>query len=132
MMFYGRGAGGASAASAVVSDLIDLARGKGASYSINYFEEGKKIRKIEELVSPYYIRFSVIDQPGVLAGISGILGKNEISIASVIQKGRKEGDVVPIIMMTHKAKESNIQNALKEINKLGAVKAESVLIRVEE
>jgi homoserine dehydrogenase len=133
VMFYGRGAGGASAASAVVSDLIDLTRRERANSSfVNYFEERKKIKKIEELVSPCYIRFSVIDQPGVLAKISGILGKNKISIASVIQKGRKEGDVVPIVMMTHKAKELNIQKALKEIDKLGMAKAKSVLIRMEE
>ena len=133
MMFYGRGAGGASAASAVLSDLVDLARGEQTNLpSVSYFAAGRKIRKIEELTSLYYIKFSVIDQPGVLASISGVLGKNKISIASVIQKGRREGDVVPIVMMTHKAKELNIQEALKAIDKLAIVKAKSVLIRVEE
>jgi len=80
---------------------------------------------------PYYMRFSALDQPGVLSKISGILGKNGISIISVIQKGRRIKGSVPIVMMTHEAKEKNVHRALKEINRLGVILGKTMFIRVE-
>ena len=86
---------------------------------------------IDDLVARYYIRFSAIDKPGVLARISGILAKYDISIASVTQKERRAANIVPIIMMTHEALERDMAAALKEIDKLSMIKKKSVRIRVE-
>ncbi|MBM3253655.1 MAG: homoserine dehydrogenase [Candidatus Omnitrophica bacterium] len=135
-LFYGRGAGQNPAASSVVSDLIDLAR------NLKYNSIGrtpifirdksiKKIRKMDEVETRYYIRFSCIDKPGVLAKISGILGKHKISIASVAQKERRKARIVPVVMMTHEAKEKNMQRALEEIDRLSAIRRKSIAIRVE-
>ena len=78
------------------------------------------------------MRFSAIDRPGVLSKISGVLGDQEISISSVIQKGREIGGAVPIFMLTHEAKEANVQNALKEIDNLPITLDKTVLIRIED
>ncbi len=140
LIFYGQGAGKLPTSSAIISDLISLIRTKqflsphtGENYvrEISYQEDQNlKIRNIKELKSKYYIRFSALDRPGVLADISGILGEYNISIASVIQKER--GEIVPIIMLTHEAKEGNLKNALKKIDKLDTIKDENIIIRVEE
>jgi len=89
------------------------------------------IKKMDNVRTRYYIRFSAIDKPGVLAKISGILGKHNISIASVTQKEKKSEKVVPIIMMTHEAMEKDLAKALREIDALSAIKKKSVRIRVE-
>jgi len=82
----------------------------------------------------YYLRFSALDEAGVLAKISGILGECGISIKSVLQKGREERKTksVPLIMLTHEAKEEDLQKALKNIDNLPVVKEKSALIRVEQ
>jgi homoserine dehydrogenase len=139
-LFYGQGAGKMPTGSAVVSDLVELGRNllvqaKGHRVpSLSYQEfaiEKNPLKKIEEVVMPYYMRFSALDRPGVLSKISGILGKNDISIVSVIQKGRRIKGSVPIVMMTHEAKEENVRQALKEINRLGVILGKTVFIRVE-
>ncbi|MEA3560145.1 MAG: homoserine dehydrogenase [Candidatus Omnitrophota bacterium] len=135
-VFYGPGAGMMSTAGAVVADLVDLATnliGKNAGQR-EVFPAGKRIsiRKIQDIKSKYYIRLQALDQPGVLAQISGILGNNKISIASVIQKGRGKQKSAPIVMMTHIAKEANLQQALKKINNLAVIKEKAVVIRIEE
>jgi len=79
----------------------------------------------------YYFRFSAIDKPGVLSKISGILGDNNISIASVIQKGRRIGGAVPLVVLTHKAKESGVLRAIKTIDDLPIVTEPTHFIRVE-
>ena len=79
----------------------------------------------------YYFKFSAVDQPGVLSKISGILGNNDISIASVIQKGRQVKGSVPLVMMTHEARERDVRLALAEIGDLKVVTAPTRLIRVE-
>ena len=79
----------------------------------------------------FYIRFSAIDKPGVLAKISGILAKYKISIASVTQKERRAQNMVPIVMMTHEALERDMASALKEIDALDVIKKRSVRIRIE-
>ena len=136
-MFYGRGAGQMPAAAAVVSDVIDIANGivSGAdpqllpSPVLDGIEHS--VKPIDECEARYYIRFQALDQPRVLASISGILGQRGISISSVIQKERHEIESVPIVIMTHEATESDVQRALKEIDDLPAVTAGSILIRVE-
>jgi homoserine dehydrogenase len=87
---------------------------------------------MDDVLSEYYLRFSVLDQPGVLSNISGVLGRHHISIASVIQKGRRVGETVPLVMMTHHACEHDMQAALREIDQIASeVTAKTVLIRVE-
>jgi homoserine dehydrogenase len=126
-----------SAASAVISDLVDLTQDLKAGLfkpTLNVVQDRsvKKLRRIEEIESRYYIRFMAIDKPGVLATISGILGKYGISIASVSQKGRKRQSVVPIVMVTHEAKERNLRLALDRIDRLKVVREKSIAIRIEE
>ena len=87
---------------------------------------------MEQIVTSYYLRFTVKDQPGVLSQISGILGKYEISIESMIQPHRHEAEAVPIVFMTHEAEERNVAAALAEINQLDAIQEETLLIRIEE
>jgi predicted amino acid-binding ACT domain protein len=90
------------------------------------------LKKMEEVVMPFYMRFSALDRPGVLSKISGILGKHDISIASVIQKGRRIKGGVPIVMMTHEAQEQGVRKALMEIDDLPIVGEKTRLIRVED
>ena len=137
LLFYGPGAGQMSAASAVVADLIDLTQDIRAGLfrpTLNIIEDKsiKRLRKIDEFESRYYIRFMAVDRPGVLAKISGILAKLGISIASVTQKERRKAQVVPIVMVIHEAKEKNLRAALAAIDRLGAIKESSVAIRIEE
>jgi homoserine dehydrogenase len=96
-----------------------------------------KIKKIPvlpvtEIVTHYYFRFAALDRPGVLSTISGILGKYDISIKTVQQKGRKTNGTVPIVMLTHSAKEADVQTAVKEIADLDVVGSTPVLIRIED
>jgi homoserine dehydrogenase len=95
--------------------------------------EDIKLMPFDEIETNYYFRFSAVDQPGVLSKISGILGKNNISIASVIQKGRKQGGgAVPVVMTTHRARERDVRCALGEIDQLDIVQGKTVLIRIED
>jgi len=141
VMLYGQGAGSMPTGSAVVSDAIAIGRNllKSASGRVppmSFQPDRRKplrIRPMEELTTRYYLRCMVVDQPGVLSTISGILGKHEISIASVLQKGRQVGQTVPLVIMTHRASERAVQTALKEINGLVSVIAEpTTLVRIEE
>ena len=132
-LFYGQGAGQMPTGSAVVSDLVDLGRNllvraTGRRVPLLSFQESAiekiPLKKMDEGVVPFYMRFSALDRPGVLSKISGILGKNKISISSVIQKGRQVNGAVPIVMMTHEAKERNVHRALEEIDRLGVIDGE--------
>ena len=134
-LFYGQGAGALPTSSAVVSDIVGIAQqvsccGK-VTGPIVFRKDVKKIKDMAEVRTRFYIRFSAIDKPGVLAKVSGILGKHNISIASVSQKEKKNSSAVPIIMMTHEALELNMAKALKEIDSLSAVKKKTVKVRVE-
>ncbi|MFH1288677.1 MAG: homoserine dehydrogenase [bacterium] len=133
-MYYGQGAGQMPTASAVWSDIMELINKKFNSNSANiYFEKNpKNISDINNLWTKYYLRFSTLDQPGVLSKISGVLGAQKISIASVLQKERSAGNKVPIVMLTHEACEADMQKALAEINKLDMIKDKTVLIRIEK
>lgn len=137
LLFYGQGAGSSSAASAVVSDLVDLSKDIRAGLfrpllNVVCDTSIKGLRKASEIKSRYYIRFMAKDLPGVLAKISGILGKYEISIASVTQKERKRAKVVPVVMITHHTDEGSIQKALEKISYLPVIKERPVAIRMEE
>jgi homoserine dehydrogenase len=87
---------------------------------------------MEDIVTRYYFRFSALDRPGVLSKISGILGENAISIAAVIQKGREVEGAVPIVMLTHEARERDVKRSLAEIDRLDVVKEPTRLIRIED
>jgi homoserine dehydrogenase len=140
ILLYGRGAGMMPTASAVVSDLVDLSRNliTGSSGRIPLLSyQTENIRKtpvisIEEIFTHYYIRFAAMDRPGVLSKISGILGKYGISIRSAYQKGRKTNGSVPLVMLTHSAKEASVAKALREITELDVVSDRPVLIRIED
>ncbi len=136
LMFYGPGAGQLSAASAVVSDIADLTQDIKAGLfrpTLNIIEDSlvKSLRKIDEFENKYYIRITAVDKPGVLAKISGVLAKYGISIASVTQKERLKSSIVPVVMITHQAKEKNLRAALKMIDRLQDIKEKSVAIRIE-
>ncbi|MEW6002296.1 MAG: homoserine dehydrogenase [Nitrospirota bacterium] len=135
-LYYGRGAGAMPTGSAVVSDIVNIARDirKNATGRIPIMSRTSKdirIKKIDDVMSMYYYRFSALDRPGVLSKISGILGNYDISIASVIQKGRRIGESVPLVVLTHKAKEKDVRQAIKEIDQLPVVTDKTVVIRVE-
>jgi homoserine dehydrogenase len=139
-MFYGKGAGMLPAASAVVSDVIDVSRNilAGIGQRVPLFSYQKeflrrvKIKNIKEVVTRYYLRFPVLDSPGVLSKISGILGRHNISIHSVIQKGRKIKGAVSIFLLTHEAREADLRKALNEIDRLSVVKDHTMVIRIED
>ncbi len=138
-MLYGMGAGMMPTASAVVSDIVQIANNvklKNSHSSLpKFYDDGKSSTLISmtEITTKYYLRFQVEDKPGVLGQITGCLGRNNISIESVIQKGRHlGGGDVPVVMMTHEAKENNLLTAIAEINNFPFVKAKSVFIRIED
>lgn len=135
-LFFGEGAGASPTSSAVVSDIVsiakDISRGGRVEKYIAFKKEIDYIKKIDEVKTRFYIRFSAIDKPGVLARISGILGKHRISIASVSQKESKAGRIVPVVMMTHEARERDMANAIKEIDRLNVIKKKTVRIRIED
>ncbi|MDO8602767.1 MAG: homoserine dehydrogenase [Candidatus Omnitrophota bacterium] len=136
-LFYGQGAGKLPTASAVLNDIVDIGYkvicgNKIAKPVTPKDSEIKNIKKMDDVVTRYYAHFSAVDKPGVLANIADLLGRHDISIASVVQKERREAHIVPIVMLTHEAKESNMQAALSRINKLPAIKKKSVVIRMEK
>ena len=140
IFLYGQGAGMMPTASAVVSDLVDISRELLQGISClkparSHREEGGgniSLLPMDEIYTNYYLRFSAVDQPGVLSKISGILGEKNISIAAVIQKGRRQSGAVPVVITTYKAREKDVQDALCEIDKLEAVLDKTVIIRVED
>jgi len=131
-MFTGRGAGSFPTASAVVADLVDIAIKIRDHVSIAPFHRHAKARKIipfGNTVNRYYLRFNSVDEPGMLAKITGVLGQHSISIASVIQKEMEDESSVPVVMLTHEAKEDNVLSAIEEINKFKEIKKPSVFMR---
>jgi len=139
-MYVGEGAGMMPTATSVVGDILEVAqarirRGGGppAPLGMPWRELRRaRIRPIGMLESEYYLRFLVFDRPGVLGRIAGILGRHHISIASVIQKDRKRGTSVPIVIRTHDALERNLRGALGEIGKLPVISGKPVFVRIEE
>lgn len=131
LLFSGKGAGQRPTTSAVMSDLIDLLS-EGKSFKHRESPSIKKVRKTDDIRSKYYIRFTVFDKPGALAKISGILAKYNISIASVNQREKGRARVVPVVILTHEAREKEIKMALDKIDKLAMVRKKSVVIHREE
>ncbi len=140
ILLYGHGAGMMPTASAVVSDMADIARnlasdGAGRVPVMGF--QPDKIRTIavmpmDDIVTNYYFRFDAMDRPGVLATIAGILGKYAISLKFVHQKGRKTNGSVPVVMLTHHAREADVTRALSEISALDVVASIPMLIRIED
>lgn len=134
-LFYGRGAGQDPTASAVIGDIAEAAASLSGHQEVRSFCAHKlygKVKKIDDIVSRYYLRLSVLDKPGVLAQVAQILSKNKIGISSVIQpESDEEGEHVPLIMLIHDALERHLRSALKQIDKLSTVKAPTRLIRIE-
>jgi homoserine dehydrogenase len=136
VLLYGKGAGKMPTGSAVAADIVDISRNIvhqsiNRVPSLSYLQKHivpRPITPIEELRCPYYFRFTTLDKPGVLSKISGILGKYDISIESVIQKGREKKSKVPIVMRTYEAQEAAVRKALTEINALDTTMAETVKI----
>ena len=136
-LFYGRGAGKDATASAVLSDVADAALDlkNGTKVRVPPFvahARNGRVMPMDEITSQYYVRFSVVDRPGVLAKIAAIFAVAKIGISSVIQPEGHEGESVPLIMMIHDAPNAAMRKALAKIARLPFVKAKPVMIRVEQ
>jgi homoserine dehydrogenase len=140
-LFYGAGAGELPTASAVVADVMEIARelrrgGGGRVAPLSYLPEALRPRPLVplgELQARCYLCFTALDRPRVLSHIAGVLGEHGISIESVIQKGRgHEGVSVPVVVMTHPAQESSVRRALEAVDRLPDVTAATRLVRIEE
>ena len=135
VLFYGQGAGPSATSSAVIADIINIAQNINArrDNAPRFIpEKTSGIQPISDIFTRYYFRMEILDQPGVLAQISAAMGNHMISIASVIQKESDPSTrTAEIVIMTHPARESAVQKAMKVINKLNVVKEISNFIRVE-
>jgi len=135
LMFSGKGAGMMPTASAMVSDIAEIAKkvARHAVRSESIKFDSAKPESRDDMETRHYLRFTVVDVPGVMAKISKALGDNGISIASIIQKERYgEGEVVPVVLTTHAASEKKIGTALRHIDGLDCVKAKTFRIRMIE
>jgi homoserine dehydrogenase len=139
-LFYGKGAGREPTASAVVGDIIETARNviRGESgnvpplgYSKQWTPEGR-VLDIKDVWTNYYIRIQAKDRPGVLSKVSGIMGEHSISLHSVMQKARHASETVPVIFLTHKAKELDMKQACEKISKLDSVDGNIRIMRIED
>jgi len=135
-LYYGKGAGSEPTGSSIVSDIADMAtRIKQHSQKAktpNAIHCDFSIMEEKNIFTPYYIRVNAHDRPGVLSKISGILGEHDISISTVVQKGRVSKGYVPVMMITHEAKEKDLMNAKRRIDQLPFIKGESIYIRIEQ
>jgi homoserine dehydrogenase len=133
VFLQGRGAGAGPTASAVVSDLIDIARGTaipvwGAALAAQGSAQGVAISRH---TGAYFLRLMVVDQPGVLANVTAILRDHNISLESMLQHGRSPGEAVPIVLVTHETSEAAVAAAIAEIAALDSVLEPPALIRIE-
>jgi homoserine dehydrogenase len=140
-LFYGAGAGELPTASAVVADVMELARelrreGGARVSPLSTLPESLRslpIVPLGELHARCYLRFTALDRPHVLSHIAGSLGDHDISIESVLQKGRaRSGESVPVVVMTHPAREAAVRKALEAIDGLPDVTSATRLVRIEE
>jgi homoserine dehydrogenase len=136
VIFYGQGAGPKATSSAVIADVINIARNISSGMEDPYQlpdKEGRIIKPVTQIETQYYFRMSVFDQPGVLAQISRVLGDHAISISSVIQKESNPIDkTAEIVIMTHPAKEQSVQDAMMQTEQLEVVNEISNFMRVED
>jgi len=133
-MYYGPGAGGDATASAVIANIIDIARSGKSTPMLGFnksLESGLKLANINDMVTKYYLRLDVEDKSGVLAKVATILGDKNISIKTMIQKGSTSNNV-NLLLSTHNCKESDIKAALEELITSGIIKSKPAMIRIEE
>jgi len=133
VMHYGRGAGEMPTASAVVGDIIEVARNMAFNTNTRIgctCYEDKEILPISELCAQYYVRMTVTDRPGVLAGIAGVFGNHEVSIDTVIQKGSREGRA-ELILITHLVREKALQESLTVLRGMDIVSEINNVVRLE-
>ena len=129
----GPGAGGGATSSAVLSDIIDIAHDRGGmpfGRPVDQLVDGADQVGAAPADMPFYVRLMVVDEPGVLAGVTGILQKHKISVESLIQQGRAPGDVVALVMTTHETAENTLTAALDEMASLPSVKAKPVAMPI--
>lgn len=139
-LYVGAGAGMMPTATAVVADLMDVARNRlhgcrGRVAPLGYPVRSQvRARAVaaDALRGEFYLRFMVVDRPGVLGRIAGILGQQDVSIASVIQREREHGRVVPVVIRTHDVSEQALRRAVRAIDRLAVVRGRSTVIRIEE
>jgi homoserine dehydrogenase len=134
VMLEGRGAGAGPTASAVVADLIDLARGRatpvwgaGSGALSSLPSVG-----MEAHVGAYYLRLMVVDRPGVIADVTAALRDAGVSMGSMLQRGRSPGEAVPVVIVTHETRESQMRQAIARIAELETVLEQPALIRIEQ
>ncbi len=131
-LYYGPGAGGDATASAVVANIIDIARSGKSTPMLGFnkpLEHGLTLKAKDAIVSKYYLRFNVIDKPGVLAKITALFGEHDISIETILQRP-SDSTSVNLLLSTHMAVERNIQDVLNVIENLDFVMAKPVMIRI--
>ncbi len=136
-IYYGRGAGQMPTAATVLADVCEVVRNIMAKSPLRMkpipgAHNDLKIKPVESIETRYYLRLSLMDRPNVMATVTSIFGKHGISLASVLQKELKAGKYVTVLIITHTAKEKNIQTALEEINSLDVVGSKSVMFRIED
>jgi homoserine dehydrogenase len=134
LMFYGRGAGQMPTASAVLADIIDAARWRelpaNSRARVPGRREAGRVVPMEETRSRFFIRFNVADQFGVLGKIATALGRHKVSIRVVLQKEQRADGVVPVVMMTHPAREADFRRALKDLDRCAFAREPASFIRV--
>jgi homoserine dehydrogenase len=133
-MYYGAGAGMLPTAMSVVSDIIELGRNMlaRAAHGARPMRPRQRTRPLQALAdtrSKYYLRFGVMDQPGVLGQLMTILGAHGVSVAQVVQDDSHK-DPVAVVVLTHEAREGNVRAALAEIDRLAIVKSSPRVIRI--
>jgi homoserine dehydrogenase len=134
-LYYGRGAGGDPTASAILSDLGQIASHfpqEQKARQVGHEALHSRLKTIDEIVSRYYLRLTVEDRPGVLADVARVLASRQIGISSVIQPEAHAGETTPLVLMVHDAPESQFRAAVEEIGRLGAIKGRPVFLRVED
>ncbi|MEA2019956.1 MAG: homoserine dehydrogenase [Campylobacterota bacterium] len=132
-MYYGAGAGGDATASAVVANIIDIARSGKSTPMLGFtkpLETGLKLASSDDIETKYYIRMEVEDKSGILAKVTSILAQEDISIETMIQKS-SSSSMANLLLSTHISKELNIKNALNQLKKSGVVKSTPSMIRIE-
>ena len=133
-IYEGPGAGESATASAVASDLVDIARQhRTPTFSVPATQlEKRSSAPMEQISGPYYIRLMLVDKPGVIADIAACLRDQNVSVESMIQRSRNPGDAVPVVLTTHEAQEISLQRALHSIDALQSVLETPRMIRIEE
>lgn len=142
-MLSGYGAGAMPTAMSVVSDLVDVgrnllvgARGRVPQRAVrSELLAEREVRSPADLVGPYYLRFSVLDRPDILARVAGVLGAFEVSVSELVQDGRASdasAEPVQLVMITHPCRDGAVRSALREIDRLSGIARPSSAIRIEE